>query len=42
MAKEDDHPFYGLQEHTLVDADHGFALATEITPASHHESLYLP
>jgi transposase, IS5 family len=42
MAKEGDPPFYGLKEHASVDVDNGFVLATELTPASHHESLYLP
>jgi IS5 family transposase len=42
MAKEGDPPFYGLKEHASVDVDHGFLLATEITPASYHESPYLP
>lgn len=42
MTKEGELPFYGLKEHASVDVDHGFLLATEITPASHHESPYLP
>ncbi len=32
---------YGLKEHASVDVDNGFILATEITPASHHDSPYL-
>jgi transposase, IS5 family len=42
MVKEDDPPFYGLKEHASVDVGNGFVLATEITPASYHESPYLP
>jgi IS5 family transposase len=42
MTKDGEPPFYGLKEHASVDVDHGFLLATEITPASHHESPYLP
>ena len=33
---------YGIKEHASVDVKHGFVLATEITPASHHDSPYLP
>lgn len=39
---KNDKPHYGLKEHASVDINHGFLLATEITPASHHDSLYLP
>jgi len=35
-------PLYGLKEHASVDADHGFVLATTMTPASVHDSNYLP
>jgi transposase, IS5 family len=42
MAKEGDPPFYGMKEHASVDTENGFVLATELTPASHHESVYLP
>jgi len=35
-------PHYGLKEHASVDINHGFVLATTITPASHHDSPYLP
>ncbi len=35
-------PHYGLKEHTSVDIENGFVLATMITPASHHDSPYLP
>jgi IS5 family transposase len=39
---KNDKPHYGLKEHTSVDVNHGFVLATTITPASHHDSPYLP
>lgn len=39
---KNDKPHYGLKEHTSVDINHGFVLATTITPASHHDSPYLP
>lgn len=35
-------PHFGLKEHASVDTNYGFVLATEITPASHHDSPYLP
>jgi IS5 family transposase len=35
-------PHFGLKEHASVDARYGFVLATEITPASFHDSPYLP
>ena len=38
----DDDPHYGLKEHASVDVNNGFILATNMTPASYHESLYLP
>jgi IS5 family transposase len=38
----DDEPHYGLKEHASVDVNNGFILATTITPASYHESPYLP
>ena len=34
-------PHYGLKEHASVDTRYGFVLATEITPASFHDSPYL-
>lgn len=37
-----DKPHYGLKEHASVDTENGFVLATELTPASHHDSPYLP
>ena len=39
---KNDKPHYGLKEHASVDAENGFVLATELTPASHHDSPYLP
>jgi len=35
-------PHYGLKEHAAVDTVNGFVLATELTPASVHDSVYLP
>jgi len=35
-------PHYGLKEHAAVDILHGLVLSTEITPASVHDSTYLP
>lgn len=35
-------PHYGQKEHTSVDTNHGFVLATDITPASVHDSQHLP
>ena len=39
---KNDVPHFGLKEHTSVDTRYGFVLATEITPASYHDSPYLP
>ena len=39
---KNDIPHYGLKEHASVDVHHGFVLATEITPASFHDSPFLP
>jgi len=39
---KNDVPHFGLKEHAAVDTNYGFVLATEITPASHHDSPYLP
>jgi transposase, IS5 family len=50
---KNDIPHYGLKEHASlrpgsplgwkrVDVNNGFVLATELTPASHHDSPYLP
>jgi IS5 family transposase len=35
-------PHYGLKEHAAVDSRYGFLLASELTPASVHDSIYLP
>jgi IS5 family transposase len=35
-------PHYGLKEHASVDTRYGFVLASELTPASFHDSPYLP
>jgi len=35
-------PHYGLKEHASVDVNSGFVLATTLTPASDHDSKYLP
>jgi len=39
---QNDDPHYGLKEHASVDINNGFILATTMTPASHHDSPYLP
>jgi len=39
---QNDNPHYGLKEHASVDVNNGFILATTMTPASHHDSPYLP
>lgn len=39
---KNDKPHYGLKEHASVDVDNGFILATTISPASVHDSNYLP
>jgi len=38
---KNDIPHFGLKEHAAVDTSYGFVLATEMTPASHHDSPYL-
>jgi transposase, IS5 family len=35
-------PHYGLKEHASVDTQNGFVLSTDLTPASVHDSVYLP
>jgi IS5 family transposase len=35
-------PLFGLKEHASVDTRYGFVLATEMTPASFHDSPFLP
>ena len=37
-----DIPHYGLKEHAAVDINHGFILATTMTPASVNDTNYLP
>ena len=37
-----DTPHFGLKEHAAVDANHGFLLATTLTPASVHDTNLLP
>ena len=39
---KNDKPHYGLKEHSSVDVNNGFILATTLTPASEHDSKYLP
>jgi IS5 family transposase len=39
---KNDNPHYGLKEHTSVDVDNGFVLATTVSPASIHDTKYLP
>lgn len=36
-----DKPHYGLKEHAAVDTNHGFILATTMTPASVNDTNYL-
>ena len=39
---KDDEPHYGLKEYASVDVINGFVVATTMTPASIHDSKYLP
>ena len=39
---KNDEPHYGLKEHASVDVNNGFILATTLTPASVHDTNYLP
>lgn len=39
---QNDQPHYGLKEHASVDTNHGFILNTIMTPASIHDTNYLP
>jgi IS5 family transposase len=39
---KNDEPHYGLKEHASVDVNSGFILATTLTPASVHDTNYLP
>jgi IS5 family transposase len=41
-APKNEKPHYGLKEHTSVDTENGFILSTNLSPASHHDSKYLP
>lgn len=38
---QNDKPHYGLKEHASVDINHGFILATTMTPASANDTNYL-
>ena len=35
-------PHYGLKAHASVDTNYGFVLATELTPSSVNDNIYLP
>ena len=37
---KNDRPYYGMKEHAAVDVEHGFILATVMTPASVHDTKY--
>ena len=39
---QNDEPHFGLKEHAGIDTNHGFILATAMTPASVHDTNYLP
>ena len=39
---QNDEPHFGLKEHAGIDTNHGFILATTMTPASVHDTNYLP
>ena len=39
---KNDIPHYGLKEHTSVDVKNGLVLATTLSPASIHDTNYLP
>ena len=41
-TRKNNTPHYGLKEHASVDTNHGFILSTDLTPASVHDSTYLP
>ena len=38
---QNDEPHYGLKEHASVDINHGFILATTLTPASVNDTNFL-
>ena len=37
---QNDNPHFGLKEHAGIDTNHGFILATAMTPASVHDTNY--
>ena len=37
---KNDKPYYGLKEHSSIDTNHGFILATALSPASVHDTNY--
>jgi len=39
---QNDQPHYGLKEHAGIDTNHGYILSTTMTPASVHDTNYLP
>ncbi|GAF67602.1 unnamed protein product [marine sediment metagenome] len=39
---QNEKPHYGIKEHASVDINHGFILASTITPASVNDTNYLP
>jgi IS5 family transposase len=39
---KNEEPHYGLKEHASVDSVNGFILSTNLSPASHSDSIYLP
>ena len=41
-AKDENNPHYGLKEHASVDVNHGFVLATTLSPASESDTRYFP
>ena len=41
-AKDENNPHYGLKEHASVDVNHGFVLATTLSPASESDIRYFP
>ena len=39
---KNDKPHFGLKEHSAVDTDNGFLLATYLSPSSQNDSIHLP
>jgi IS5 family transposase len=39
---KNDKPHFGLKEHTSVDTENGFILATYLSPSSQNDSIHLP